>query len=242
MKILGILLPAALAASLLAQQPGPQTVKGLTTAPGLEVKLWAAEPSLVNPTNIDIDSRGRIWVLEAVNYRRQLKGEKDYRNAGDRILILEDTDHDGKADKVKVFAQDISLRSPLGIAVLGEKVIVSQSPNLIVYTKDEDDRIVKKETLLTGWNGVDHDHGLHAVTFGPDGRYYFNSGDPGFDVTDKSGRRFVSAKTGPYYAGCALRVNPDGTAFTVLGHNFRNPYELALDSFGSVWQTDNDDD
>jgi glucose/arabinose dehydrogenase len=74
-------------------------------------------------------------VLEGVNYRRQLKGEKDYRNAGDRIMILEDTDHDGKADKAKVFAQDISLRSPLGITVLGDKVIVSQSPNLIVYTK-----------------------------------------------------------------------------------------------------------
>src|SRR5258705_6686191 len=224
MRILRISLIAALAGSLLAQQAAPQTVKGLTAAPGLEVKLWAAEPSLLNPTNIDIDARGRIWVLEAVNYRRQLKGEKDYRNAGDRIMILEDTDHDGKADKAKVFAQDISLRSPLGIAVLGDKVIVSQSPNLIVYTKDEDDHIIKKEVLLTGWNGVDHDHGVHAVTFGPDGRYYFNSGDPRFDVTDKSGKRVVSPQSRPYYAGCALRVNPDGTAFTVLGHNFRNPY------------------
>src|SRR6266446_1398862 len=242
MRILRILLPASLAGSLLSQQTAPQTVKGLTAAPGLEVKLWAAEPSLVNPTNIDIDSRGRIWVLEAVNYRRQLKGEKDYRNAGDRIMILEDTDHDGKATRSKVFAQDPSLRSPLGIAVLGDKVIVSQSPNMTVYTKDEDDHIIKKEVLLTGWRGIDHDHGLHAVVFGHDGRYYFNSGDPGFDVTDKSGKRFVSDKSGPYFAGCALRANPDGTGFTVLGQNFRNPYELALDSFGNVWQTDNDDD
>src|SRR6266481_6328733 len=111
MSKLRLALTAALAAATLhSQQTAPRTVKGLTTAPGLEVKLWAAEPNLVNPTNIDIDSRGRIWVLEAVNYRRQLKGEKDYRNAGDRIMILEDTDHDGKADKAKVFAQDISLR------------------------------------------------------------------------------------------------------------------------------------
>src|SRR5262249_37713132 len=68
-------LAAALAGSLAAQQTPPQTVKGLKVAPGLEVRLWASEPSFVNPTNIDIDSRGRIWVLEAVNYRRQLKGE-----------------------------------------------------------------------------------------------------------------------------------------------------------------------
>src|SRR5438874_6526941 len=129
------------AGSLLGQQTATQTVKGLTTAPGLEVKLWAAEPSLLNPTNIDIDARGRIWVLEGVNYRRQLKGEKDYRAAGDRIMILEDTDHDGKVDKVKVFAQDPGLRSPVGIAVLGDKVVISQSPNMTVYTKDEDDHI-----------------------------------------------------------------------------------------------------
>ncbi|MGH9657128.1 MAG: PVC-type heme-binding CxxCH protein, partial [Bryobacteraceae bacterium] len=111
-----------------------------------------------------------------------------------------------------------------------------------VYTKDEDDRIVSKETLLTGWEGVDHDHGLHAVTFGHDGRYYFNSGDQGFNVTDRSGKKFASSRKGPFYAGTALRVNPDGTGFTVLGHNFRNPYELALDSFHNIWQTDNDDD
>src|SRR5436309_4671919 len=118
------LLTTLAAGSVIAQQTAPHTVKGLTTAPGLEVKLWAAEPNLLNPTNIDIDSRGRIWVLEGVNYRRQLKGEKDYRAAGDRIMILEDTAHDGKADKAKVFAPDPSLRSPLGIPVLGDKVVV----------------------------------------------------------------------------------------------------------------------
>jgi len=227
---------------LLAQETPQQTVHHFKTAPDLEVKLWAAEPMLENPTNIDIDERGRVWVLEAVNYRRQLKHMRDYRPKGDRILILEDTDSDGKADKVTVFDQNPALRSPLGIAVLGNKVIISQSPDVIVYTKDDQDHIIKKEVLLTGWRGVDHDHGVHAVVFGPDGRYYLNSGDPGFDITDKSGHRFISARSGPYYAGCALRVNPDGTDLTVLGHDFRNPYELALDSFGNIWQSDNDDD
>ncbi len=225
-----------------AQQTPPQTMKGMKTVPGLEATLWAAGPDVINPTNIDVDARGRVWALEGVNYRRVLKGEKDYRGQGDRIVILEDTDGDGKADKQKVFVQEPALRSPLGIAVLGDKVIVSQSPDLIVYTKDDRDRVIKREVLLTGWKGVDHDHGLHAVTFGHDGRYYFNSGDQGFDVTDKSGKRIVSGRNGDVFAGTALRVNPDGTGFKVLGQNFRNPYELALDSFGNVWQTDNDDD
>ena len=231
--------------ALWPQQIPRQTTQGLKAADGMEVTLWASEPDIFNPTNIDIDARGRVWVLEGVNYRRTLPGGsfgKDDRPAGDRIVILEDSDGDGRSDKTKVFAQNLSLRTPLGIAVLGDRVIVSQSPDVIVFTKDAQDNIVKKEVLLTGWRGVDHDHGLHAVTFGPDGRYYFNSGDQGFDVTDKSGKRFFSSRQGPYYAGTALRMNPDGTDFTVLGHNFRNPYELAVDSFGNIWQTDNDDD
>jgi putative membrane-bound dehydrogenase-like protein len=216
----------------------------MKAADGLEVTLWAAEPNVINPTNMDIDSRGRIWVAEGVNYRLTLGGRKksDYRPAGDRITILEDTDGDGKADKFKIFVQDQSLRAPLGIAVLGDKVIVSQSPDVIVYTKDEQDNVVKKEVLLTGFRGIDHDHGVHAVVFGPDGRYYLDDGDQGLDVTDKSGTHVLSSRKGPYFAGTALRLNPDGTGLTVLGHNFRNPYELALDSFGTIWQTDNDDD
>jgi len=227
---------------LLAQMTPPQTQKAFTVAAGLEATVWAAEPMVVNPTNIDIDERGRIWYLEAVNYRRHLKNEPDYRKAGDRIVILEDTDGDGRADSKKIFDQNPALRSPLGISVLGNKVIVSQSPDIIVYTKGASDKVIQKETLLTGWRGVDHDHGLHAIVFGHDGRYYFNTGDQGFDVTDKSGRQFVSSRKGPYYAGTVQRMNQDGTEFTVLAHNFRNPYEIALDSFGNIWQSDNDDD
>jgi len=167
-------------ATLWPQQTPRQTTQGLKAADGMEVTLWASEPDIVNPTNIDIDARGRVWVLEGVNYRRTLPGMigKDDRPAGDRIVILEDTDGDGRSDKTKVFAQDLSLRTPLGIAVLGDRVIVSQSPDLIVFTKDAQDNIVKKEVLLTGWRGVDHDHGLHAVTFGPDGRFKLNIPSP----------------------------------------------------------------
>ena len=235
---------ALLFAAGCALETSKKPAQGLTAAEGLEVTLWASEPDVINPTNIDIDERGRIWVLEAVNYRVGWGGvdRPDFRPAGDRITILEDTDGDGAADRTKVFDQHSGLRSPLEIAVLGNKVIISQSPDLIVYTKDEQDNILSKEVLLTGWHGIDHDHGLHTVVFGHDGRYYFSSGDLGFDVKDKSGKRWVSSKQGPYYAGAVLRVDPDGSDFGVFAHNFRNPFELALDSFGNIWQTDNDDD
>ena len=236
-------LPIALVLLSTACSVSPPTAgDDFEIAEGLEMTLWASDPLIVNPTNFDIDERGRVWFIESVNYRSDLKSKPKNDLAGDRIVILEDTDGDGQADHRKVFDQHQDMLAPLGISVLGNKVIVSQSPDLFVYTKDEDDRIVSKETLLTGWSGIDHDHGLHVVLFGHDGRYYFNSGDRGFDITDRSGQAFRSSPDGPYYAATVQTVKPDGTDFRVLAHNARNPYEIALDSFGSIWQTDNDDD
>jgi putative membrane-bound dehydrogenase-like protein len=232
-----------------AQQGAQQSLAAYKAAPGLELKLWASEPMVANPTNLTVDERGRVWVVEGVNYRRTQRKLPDPRPEGDRIVILEDTDQNGQADKVKVFDQNPQIRVPLGIAVLGDKVYVSQAPDLIVYTKDANDAIVKREVLLTGFGGVDHDHGLHAVVFGPDGKLYFNQGNTGFDVTDRSGKHLQTQGTGAntrpepgFYEGAVLRMNADGTNLEVLGQNFRNPYEVAVDSFGNVFQTDNDDD
>ncbi len=231
----------------------------------LEATLWAESPMFYNPTNIDVDFKGRIWVAEAVNYRNYNNDSTKalHHAKGDRIVILEDSDGDGKADASKVFVQDKDLVSPLGIAVIGNRIFVSCSPNLIVYTdEDGDDRPDKKEILLTGFGGLDHDHSLHAVVGGPDGNLYFNTGNAGpHIVTDKSGwtLRSGSVYTGgsPYntanhgnmksddgktwVGGLALRMNPEGEHLRVLAHNFRNSYELAIDSRGDLWQNDNDD-
>ncbi|RYZ49900.1 MAG: hypothetical protein EOP49_15205, partial [Sphingobacteriales bacterium] len=136
---------------------------------------------------------------------------------------------------------------------------------LEVYYTDEngDDKPDKKEIFLTGFGGLDHDHSLHAMTAGPDGKYYFNAGNAGpHMVTDKSGWNLRSGSNynggSPYnnsnkgglvsddgkmwVGGIAMRVNPDGTGLKVLGHNFRNSYEFTVDSYGNMWQNDNDDD
>src|SRR5215217_806014 len=231
----------------------------------LEATLWAESPLFYNPTNIDVDARGRIWVAEAVNYRNFNNDSSQFLHhpTGDRVMILEDTDGDGKADTSKVFVEDRDLLSPVGLAVIGNKVVVSCSPNLIVYTDENgDDKPDKKEIFLTGFGGEDHDHSLHKVFAGPDGRWYFNVGNSGpHHVTDKSGWTLRSGSLaigGSPYAvenhgnqrsddgkvwvgGLALRVNPDGTGLTVLGHNFRNSYEVIPDSYGNLWQNDNDD-
>ena len=116
---------------------------------GWEIELWAESPQFYNPTNLDVDIRGCVWVVEAVNYRDfkndpQLKFEE-----GDRVVILEDTDGDGKADSSKVFVQDKDLQAPLGIAVIGNKVIVSCAPHLIVYTDDNGDDVPDSKDVFS---------------------------------------------------------------------------------------------
>ena len=223
---------------------------GMEVAEGLAIGLFASEPMMVNPTNIDVDEKGRVWVCEAYNYRTNLNPDYDHREEGDRILILEDEDGDGKADKSTVFYQGPEINSALGIWVMGNKAIVSCSPNIFVLTdEDQDGKADKKEVLFTGIKGVQHDHGAHAMTFGPDGKLYFNFGNEGYQllhsdstpVLDQQGRPIV-ADGNPYRMGMAFRCNLDGSDVEVLGHNFRNNYELAVDSYGNIWQSDNDDD
>ena len=230
--------------------------------------LWAASPLLHNPTNIDIDRDGRIWVAEGVRYRSHHARQPE----GDRIVVLQDTDGDGKADKTHTFVQEPGLIAPLGVAVIDNKVIVSQPPDLIVYTDVDrnlrfDPAVDKREVLLTGFQGINHDHSLHSVTFGPDGKWIFNSGNTGGMFTDKSGKTFrifgsyrpnpVGPFTFPndpavyagkpsddghvYVGGFTVRMNPDGTNAEIIGYNYRNSYEQSVSSLGDVFQNDNDD-
>ncbi|MES2893628.1 MAG: PVC-type heme-binding CxxCH protein [Bacteroidota bacterium] len=222
-------------------------LKGLAVANGLQVGLMATEPMLKNPTNIDVDERGRVWVTEAYNYRPAINGNP-VNALGDRIVILEDNNGDGVMDTAKVFYQGPELDAPLGICVLGNKVIVSQSPDVWVFYDDNgDDKADRKEILFKGISGEQHDHGVHTFTFGPDGKLYFNMGNAGEQIKDKNGN-LVKDQDGDvisqkkYRQGLVLRCNPDGSNVECLGQNFRNPYEVAVDSYGSLWQSDNDDD
>lgn len=222
-------------------------VKNLIVAEGLQAQLFASEPMMTNPTNMDIDDRGRIWLCEAYNYRPDINGNP-VKKEGDRILILEDTDGDAKADKSTVFYQGPEIESPLGIWVMGNQALVSQSPYLWLFTDENgDDKADKKEIVLQGVGGHQHDHGLHAVVFGPDGKLYFNFGNAGEMLQDKNGQTIrdtdgkeIDPKN--YRQGMVFRCDPDFTHFEVLGHNFRNNYEVASDSYGTLWQSDNDDD
>ncbi|MGI9242011.1 MAG: PVC-type heme-binding CxxCH protein, partial [Verrucomicrobiales bacterium] len=227
-----------------------------TEDPNLEVTLWAQTPMFNNPTNMDIDKDGRIWVAEGVNYRRHA----GRRPEGDRIVVLQDTTGDGRADSSHVFVQEKFFGAPLGVAVLDNKIVVSMTPSMIVFTDVDrnlkfDPAIDEREVLLTGFNSPQHDHTLHSVTAGPDGQWYWNHGNCGAEFTDRSGKTFrlgsayqmqqiagqKSDDGHVYIGGASYRMNPDGTDVTVIGHNYRNSYEQTVTSFGDVFQNDNDD-
>src|SRR6478672_8760658 len=108
----------------------PPEKASLEPAADLRVQVFAHEPQLVCPTAFDIDEHGRVWVAEGVNYRRAA-GPKSpeppyyrtpFRKTGDRIVVLEDTDGDGKCDRARVFAEGLDIKSPQGFAVIGDRV------------------------------------------------------------------------------------------------------------------------
>ncbi|REJ70333.1 MAG: dehydrogenase [Planctomycetota bacterium] len=228
-----------------AQDPA-DAVKNLEVAEGLAATLSASEPMIKSLTNIAVDYRGRVWACEVVNYRHNRKK----RPEGDRILILEDTTGDGVIDKSHVYYQGPDVNSAIGLGVFGNKVIVSCAPNVLVFTdEDGDDEPDSKEVLFTGIGGKQHDHSVHSFVFGPDGKFYFNFGNAGGQLKRPDGS-FVVDKAGnevrdvgqPYRQGMVFRCDEDGSNVETLAHNFRNNYELAVDAFGTIWQSDNDDD
>src|SRR5437588_10368012 len=104
---LGVMARSAMAEALSPEE----TIKTLQIAPGLEATVFAAEPMLLKPADIDVDAMGRVWVCEGVDYRAWA----NLRKEGDRIVVLEDTQSTGKADKQTVFYQGKELACPLGV-------------------------------------------------------------------------------------------------------------------------------
>ncbi len=225
----------------------------------LELTVWAKTPLLYNAVNIDVDADNRIWVVEGVNHRKE---HEERRPAGDRVVVLEDSNNDGKADISQVFYQGTELVVPMGLSVVGAEVIVSQAPSIFIFKDRDGDRVFdgkvdKREEFLTGFNGKNNDHSVHTMTVGPDGNYYFSCGNMGSKFTDRDGKTFrigswlsefskaISGQKSDdgniYLGGYTARISPEGKNTKILVHNTRNTFEHTLNSFGDLFQADNDD-
>ncbi len=142
-----------------------------TLMDGYRANLFAAEPMLANPVHMIWDSRGRLWVACSWAYPQLKPGEK----ADDKIIILEDTDNDGRADKSTVFADGLYL--PTGIELANGGCYVAQSPDVFFFKDtDGDDVADVKEVALTGFGIEDSHHSISAWRRGPGGWIYFQEG------------------------------------------------------------------
>ncbi|MDP6207932.1 MAG: hypothetical protein QGG01_06480, partial [Roseibacillus sp.] len=139
--------------------------------PGYEVNLFAAEPMLANPIHMTWDARGRLWVACSWAYPQLKPGDK----ANDKIIILEDSDNDGKADKSTVFADGLYM--PTGIALANGGCYVAQTPDVFFFRDtDGDDVADVKQLPLTGFGIEDSHHSISAWRRGPGGWLYFQEG------------------------------------------------------------------
>jgi len=181
-------------------------------------------------------------------------------DTGQSIIVLEDTNGDGAADSSHVFVTEKIRHAPLGIAVFDNRIVLSATPSIIVYTDVDrnarfDPKIDKREVFLTGFKNTVHDHTLHAVVGAPSGQWHFSYGNCGADIKTRDGRHFISScyygypeAVGKrssdghlYVGGLAMRVNPDGTGLAVTAENMRNSHDMRVTSYGDILQSDNDD-
>ncbi|HMC90718.1 MAG TPA: PVC-type heme-binding CxxCH protein, partial [Gemmataceae bacterium] len=212
---------------------------------GFVVEKVAGPPLVRYPLFAAFDDRGRLFVAEGTG--TNLPGEELARRRLGRILVLEDTDGDGRFDTSKVFADQLVF--PQGALWHDGALYTASHPSWWRFEDTGAGQAGQREELLRGFKFTGNGCDIHGPFFGPDGRLYWNFGNTGGAVHDKNGKpvvdlagNVVNNSGKPYRQGMVFRCEMDGSNFEVLGHNFRNNYEVAVDSFGTLWQSDNDDD
>ncbi|MFL0682630.1 MAG: PVC-type heme-binding CxxCH protein [Algoriphagus aquaeductus] len=154
---------------------GEDALKTIKVPEGYKIELFASEkefPDLANPVQLSFDNKGRLWVATMPSYPHYKPGDP---RPSDKLIILEDTDGDGKADKQTTFADNLHI--PVGFEIAAEGVYVSQSPNLILLEDTNgDDKADKKTILLSGFDDHDTHHAISAFTTDESGAIYMAEG------------------------------------------------------------------
>ncbi len=209
---------------------GRECAAQMTVPDGFEVKLFAAEPDVVNPVGIDFDHRGRAYVLELLEYPRKAPAGQKGR---DRIRIYDDTDGDGAADKVTTFAEGLNLAT--GIAVGHGGVFVGEAPYLLFLKDvDGDDKADERTVLLDGWGHQDTHETLNSFIWGPDGWLYGCHGVFTHSRVGKPGT--PNDQRVPLNAGI-WRYHPRTQKFELFSEGTSNPWGYDYDENGSGFLT-----
>ncbi len=203
----------------------PDESKKLMQVPAdFDIQLFAAEPDIVNPIAMAWDQRGRLWIVESVDYPNTFL-ETDGA-ANDRIKICEDTNGDGRADKFTVFADKLNI--PTSMVFANGGIIVSMAPHF-VFLKDTngDDRADVRENIMTGWEKNDTHFGPSNLLYGFNNKIWGVVGS-GFGGTTRDGKT-MDFRTGVY------NLNPDGTGVDFLANTSNNTWGLGLTEDNNVF-------
>jgi putative membrane-bound dehydrogenase-like protein len=213
------------------RNPAPRFQKPLSPAdsmklmqlpPGFEISLFASEPMIGNPTAMTWDHRGRLWIAESLDYPHDRVDGK----GRDRIKILEDTNGDGKADKVTVFAEGLSI--PTSLLHVDGGLLVAQAPHfLLLKDTNGDDKADEKEIVFSGWGTGDTHAGPSNLRFGVDNQIYGTVGYSGFNgkVDDKS----------LGFGNGIFRISPDLKKMEFLANTSNNTWGLGPSETGQIF-------
>ncbi|ARA93533.1 dehydrogenase [Rhodothermaceae bacterium RA] len=205
---------------------GQEALDHLIPAPGYRIELFASErefDDLANPVQLSFDNQGRLWVAVMPSYPHWKPGDP---KPNDKLLILEDTDGDGRADRQTTFAD--SLHLPVGFELTPEGVYVSQGTNLVLLTDtDGDDRADRREIVLSGFDDHDTHHTISAFTTDPSGAIYMAEG-VFLHTNVETPYGPVRATNGGFYRYDPKRRHLERTAQLAIP----NPWGIAFDDWG----------
>ena len=210
-------------AATVTPQPHPEFV----VADGIEVTLWAENPLLNKPVQMNFDPQGRLWVVSSELYPQIEPGQA----ATDKIIVLEDTTGAGRADKATVFAEGLLI--PTGIEVGDGGAYVAQSTELLHFKDiDGDGKADERRIVLSGFGTEDTHHNLHTLRWGPDGRLYLNQSVYTRTNTETP-HGVVRLK-----AGGVFRFDPRDQKMEILYRGLVNGWGHQFDAFGESFLTD----
>lgn len=193
--------------------------------PGYRVELFASEPDIVNPIYMDWDEQGRLWVIESIEYPYPRNFWPD-GGGKDRIMILEDTDGDGRADKFTVFADSLNIPTSLEFADGG--VVVHQAPQtLFLKDTDGDGKADHREVLFEGWDQWDTHAGPNNLHYGLDNWLWGVLGYAGMD--GQVGGEHHDFGMGVY------RFKKDGSKLEFLQRTNNNTWGLGFNEQGNAF-------
>ena len=196
-------------------------------AEGFEINLFASDPLLAKPIQINFDAKGRLWVASSVTYP-QIKPDG---KSEDRIVVVEDLDGNGVADRSTLFADDLLI--PNGVIPGDGGAYVAQAGELLhLRDTNQDGRADVRKVLLSGFGTQDTHHTLHGLTWGPDGWLYLLQG---YYIATH-----VETLYGPrrLNGGGAWKYHPGTGRLEVYSRGLVNPWGIQFDRWGQSFQTD----